>query len=779
MKRLLIILFLFIPLICSATKYYVKNTGSDANTGLSDVQAWQTIDKVNISSFSAGDTIAFKCGDTWRESLVVPSSGTAGSYIVITSYGTGAKPKIYGSELEDTWTLGDIPEVAANNDLLDESFEGTGYENSWAETIGSNESNLVDEDNTDVARPTGGGSQILKIVKDVTPTATAAASAAKTVYDFGSVQSDTYVDFYIMINAHGLASSGNQMRLFVMYDGSLIAGGLNLYNASGSIRFEVNSRINGEYIYAYYPESGSITLNQWYHFQYKYDVNEGKYSATIDDYNTVIAGDITGTSPTGVRYVEFGSAINTYTLTAYYDLLNISSTNFYSPLVDLPANVWYSDGIYNNPYGLSYHSRLFYKETDGSISWGNKQEIVLNDLDSLYEFSWASRRVVIYSISNPNSYFSGVEIPQRLNCIDLDEHEYIKVDNIETGFSSRCGVTIYYPQTDLSGLTVSNCYMHHHGTKEYGHSIFSAYSDVLIENNLIHDCGRRGLSINNDGAVTPYTLERVIIQDNTFYNGFHTTGVDIINHASCSMDSIIVRRNYIYDDPLDIIDGKEIFKSEGMFIANQGGVSVTKVYIYDNIIKDTKQDAISLEDVDECYVYNNTFHGVNLSLTGTHALLSMSTNANAVIENNIFYNNSNSATTTTFACLYFSATAGTATSDYNLFYNTDASSRFLHWDGTTYTTAQWATYKTASSQDAHSPTPADPLFYSSSDYRLQLGSPAYHTGVNLGLGTDYVGRLWNDPPSLGALEYPSTNLILLRDSNGKLLRTSGGKLIRQ
>jgi len=59
--------------------YYVKNGGSDSNTGLSDAQAWETIAKVNGFSFNAGDDVYFKCGDTWNNAnLVVDWSGVDG-----------------------------------------------------------------------------------------------------------------------------------------------------------------------------------------------------------------------------------------------------------------------------------------------------------------------------------------------------------------------------------------------------------------------------------------------------------------------------------------------------------------------------------------------------------------------------------------------------------------------------------------------------------------------------------------------------------------------------
>ncbi len=87
------------------TTYYVKNAGSDSNSGLSDALAWQTINKVNTSSFNPGDSILFNKGDTWREQLTIPSSGSAGNPITFGSYGSGNAPQILGSDALGTWTF--------------------------------------------------------------------------------------------------------------------------------------------------------------------------------------------------------------------------------------------------------------------------------------------------------------------------------------------------------------------------------------------------------------------------------------------------------------------------------------------------------------------------------------------------------------------------------------------------------------------------------------------------------------------------------------------------
>lgn len=88
------------PYIGSATAYFVKNGGSDAAAGTSDALAWATIAKVNAKLFNPGDSVSFKRGSTWNEAtdaaLIASSSGTLGSPITYTAYGSGALPILDG-----------------------------------------------------------------------------------------------------------------------------------------------------------------------------------------------------------------------------------------------------------------------------------------------------------------------------------------------------------------------------------------------------------------------------------------------------------------------------------------------------------------------------------------------------------------------------------------------------------------------------------------------------------------------------------------------------------
>ena len=81
----------------SATTYYVSSsTGNDANSGSSSSTAWQTIAHVNGQSFQPGDSILFKRGDVWNESLAPASSGSSGNPITFDAYGSGAAPNLTG-----------------------------------------------------------------------------------------------------------------------------------------------------------------------------------------------------------------------------------------------------------------------------------------------------------------------------------------------------------------------------------------------------------------------------------------------------------------------------------------------------------------------------------------------------------------------------------------------------------------------------------------------------------------------------------------------------------
>ncbi len=170
MNKLLFLLFLLflIPTV-SGTSYYVSNDGNDANDGTSQITPWETIAKVNSElkgtnpDIQLGDDIYFKCGDTFEGELDLRIGGEEGNPMIISSYGTGAKPilrnpngisdnciikiwydisgyyTIQDLEIKDTQSPGDGIHVSLNNhnDIIIKNID--------ASNMGGNEAIFMDK----------------------------------------------------------------------------------------------------------------------------------------------------------------------------------------------------------------------------------------------------------------------------------------------------------------------------------------------------------------------------------------------------------------------------------------------------------------------------------------------------------------------------------------------------------------------------------------------------------------------------------------------------------
>lgn len=83
----------------AADTYYVSPNGNDTSDGRSPERAWRSVAKANAVSLAPGDQVLFARGGEWRESLRASSSGAPGKPIVYGAYGSGAKPRFWGSEV--------------------------------------------------------------------------------------------------------------------------------------------------------------------------------------------------------------------------------------------------------------------------------------------------------------------------------------------------------------------------------------------------------------------------------------------------------------------------------------------------------------------------------------------------------------------------------------------------------------------------------------------------------------------------------------------------------
>ena len=75
----------------SGPVYYIRSDGDDSRDGTSPDTAWRTLDALNRVRLAPGSSVLFRRGDLWRGSLTAQAGVTYGAY------GTGEKPRLYGS----------------------------------------------------------------------------------------------------------------------------------------------------------------------------------------------------------------------------------------------------------------------------------------------------------------------------------------------------------------------------------------------------------------------------------------------------------------------------------------------------------------------------------------------------------------------------------------------------------------------------------------------------------------------------------------------------------
>jgi len=110
MKKLIALFCLKIIINSSgATTYYFSSSGGDDSRTSSQAQnsstPWKSIDKLNsfFSSLRPGDQVLFKKGDIFYGRIRVNKSGSSDVPIILSSYGSGAKPIITGFTEIVTW----------------------------------------------------------------------------------------------------------------------------------------------------------------------------------------------------------------------------------------------------------------------------------------------------------------------------------------------------------------------------------------------------------------------------------------------------------------------------------------------------------------------------------------------------------------------------------------------------------------------------------------------------------------------------------------------------
>jgi hypothetical protein len=426
------------------------------------------------------------------------------------------------------------------------------------------------------------------------------------------------------------------------------------------------------------------------------------------------------------------------------------------------GNIWISTESFKDPYaGGTSGSEIFFVEKDGTVNWGHKKKSGVVACSSEYDWTWSSGHIYIYAKANPASQYSSVEIPQKSWGLDLNDKEYIIIDGLTIQFCQNGGIGGgSYPTPDKSFLIIKNSSVSYCGIKNGDNfGISAVYSNMLIQNNVIHDIGRRGISIYGYGK-GGFSTHDIVIEGNTLFNGFHTTGVDIsCGYGSFTQyfDGIIIRNNIIFDNPRANVTPPEGGSPELINIESyyNPAVRIRNLWIYNNLLKYPANNAIHIYGIDGAYIFNNTFYGHNeLKENNTFHISVTNGCRNVEIKNNIFYtplvfdtNSRGVAIQVTSSQDYKNINA-----DYNFYYRINPKFRIIETGGTVFHSDEFSSIRKILGWEIHGKN-VNPLFVSDSDYHLNPGSPAIGKGIKVDrITNDFDGRKYRNPPSIGAYE---------------------------
>jgi hypothetical protein len=681
----ILVCLLAAALPAGATTYYVAAAGADTNSGTSPATPWQTIAKVNGSTFLPGDAILFNRGDAWYgTALVIPSSGSSGSPITFGAYGSGANPILKGSTALNTsgYTLGPntTTQIFARPDTGTSSTDSV--TRNWREQVShldiTNPAALITISVT--ASPTAA----LDITgAGIGPATTAPNTSAITRITWGGGNNGTTV-------AAGTSATSDQISYSL--DNS-VDQMVTIYTTARNVEYYANNH---------------ETL--WSNFSGP----DQSQSATVSGYST--GGNVV---------IKNIVCINTTQFT-YRNTLGVAPVAMWengalirlvdSPLtVDQTAGSWFYDGTYvyihaSDNSNIATNGKTYTYATSSSPSftaWDNAQAwLIFDSLDQAETYNTSSATL-------GGIYLTG-------------SHSIVR--NLSAHDTFRHPICVYVGATNnvVTNITAYNSYgtspLCIYGAGTAGNLVQNStfYNDTYMREANVFTGSVWAVIVAHGGAQNN-TVDGCVIystagpfRSDTFIG--HGYGVLVGD----STTSLTVSHSLIYGNfewGVDVGSG-----------GNSGLTTGASITFWDNLL-DISASSSSLSGGEGILLtgsvgsifYNNTVYGPGVT---NPVVTQASTSTGALVKNNIFY-------TGGYASVDASSETGTAY-DYNDYFS--ASGTPFNWGGTAYNLANW---QTNSSQDAHSFS-SDPSLTNASalsstgSYALLAVSPAINAGVNLG-----------------------------------------------
>lgn len=375
--------------VASATPDFTTYNPVTYSTSTGTASVYKTIADLNACTFAAGDTILFRRGQTWREQLTIPSSGTSGSPITFGAFGSGVGPIINGSDLVTTWTACEPTVVFADG------FETNDF------SLWTSESDTGGDLSVSNVSPRTGTYAMLDYIDDTTEENVRKTLAATTA--------EASMVFYVQTpNIAGMTDGAQWNPLSIRHAGGSLG---EIYLKRNGVNIQIRSVFMAdEYTWT----------NAWADANYHKIEIKFKISATVG-YHKLYIDDVEKRNSTGLNTgtnvctgLRLGNNFNTAsTSTIYYDDVAVTD------LVVVPVNQWQATCT-------TEPQLVYFNGTRGT------KEVSQAALDAANEWFWASNILYIYSTSDPDTAYvsPGIEAGKRDFCIDVNSQDYIVIEKL-------------------------------------------------------------------------------------------------------------------------------------------------------------------------------------------------------------------------------------------------------------------------------------------------------------------------------------------------------------
>ena len=315
----------------------------------------------------------------------------------------------------------------------------------------------------------------------------------------------------------------------------------------------------------------------------------------------------------------------------------------------------------------------------------------------------------------------------------------------------------------ISKITIDSCEIYNNITGYSEALSFDGNIDSFtVSHNRVHDNTNIGICFEGNYGICPTPANDHARNGHCFLNVCYNNVSAYATSGGIYVDggmNLVIERNQSYSN------------GYGIEIGCEKNGSTSNIYVRDNVFYHNQTAGIAMGgytsattgQVLNCSVTNNTFMFNNYSASGTGEMY-LTKISNCIIENNIFYANSQSIFISRDSIFPFSGNI----INYNDWYSTlaDSSQFTVNWQNNTI--ASYGSYKSTTGFDAQS-IYANPLLTDTStaipDFHLQMASPCINHGnpsYTAATGeTDYYGstRIVGGRVDMGCAEYAATTNI--------------------